>query len=129
MQVDVSTRPAHARRGAVLVLVLFVIVLASALAVLATRYSVELARTTRHHHEAILLQQMTDSAEAWLIARRAEAPPTSVRLDAAGILPDGMSGQVTISPGTDRADTVTVELAPARGRREGTRRETVIIRP
>jgi len=108
MQVEVSTRPPHARRGAVLVLVLFVIVLASALAVLATRYSVELARTTRHYHESILLQQMIDSAQAWL----AETPNwrEHVPVDLAFIadVTTGAGGDVRIDRDDDKPDMVIV---------------------
>ena len=85
---------ARARRGVVLVLVVFFIFLATALSVLITATSVQLVRTTRSHHESILLRQMVDSAHAWLGARsdwRADVPVVLELKDTLGI---GATGRI-----------------------------------
>ena len=90
-------RRAGARRGAVLLFVLFFIVLATALAVLLTANSVRLVRTTRNEHESMLLRQLTDSARAWVGAHGGPHAVTPATLDGKDILLEGSSGEVTIN--------------------------------
>lgn len=101
--------PRHARRGAVLLLVICFIFLAGALAVLATTHSVQLARTTRQHDRSIVLRQMADSAYGWLAAQSdwRTALPTS--LDIAGAAPDGTTGTVQLRIDEARPDVVIIE--------------------
>ena len=101
---------AHARRGAVLVLVVFFIFLASALAVLVTANTVQLCRTTRHYHESILVRQVADSAHDWLAARsnwRADVP---VVLDIKDTLGHGARGRVRIRADDERPEVVVVSV-------------------
>ncbi len=90
-------RGAGARRGVVLLLVLFFIVLATALAVLLTANSVRFVRTTRNEHESMLLQQLTDSARAWVGIHGGPHAGTPVTLDGKDILLEGTSGEVKIN--------------------------------
>jgi len=90
-------RRAGARRGAVLVLVLFFIVLATALAILLTANSARIVRTTRNEHESMLLRQLTDSAREWVGAHGGPHADTPVTLDGKDIGPEGSSGAVTIN--------------------------------
>ena len=90
------------RRGAVLVLVLFFLVLAGSLSFLVTASSVQLVRTTRHEHESIVLRQLADSAEAW-VSQHGGLPGgdkshswASVTFHAGEILPEGICGSVRI---------------------------------
>ncbi len=87
----------HSRRGAMLVLAIFSIVLASSLTVLVMAGTAQLVRSTRHHHEEILLRQMTDSAFAWVRAHPRLDLTAPVQLDASRILPDDMPGSITLS--------------------------------
>ena len=100
----------QARRSAVLVLVVFFIFLAGALSVLITANSVQLVRTTRNHHELILLRQMADSAHAWLAARsdwRADVP---VVLDMKGAGGNSGSGRVSIHIDDELPEIVIVRV-------------------
>jgi len=116
--------PGGARRGVMLVLVIFFIFLAGALAVLATAYAVQLARTTRQHHESIVLRQMADSSFDWLVAQedwRATLP--AVR-DMNDVVPEGTSGVVRMRADDTRPGTVVIEARIAtthHGRRYTTR--------
>jgi hypothetical protein len=83
-----------------LVLALFVIVLASALAALIMAGSSQLVRTTRHEHESILTRQLLDSGKAWVRAHPGVLPDTQITLSGGPILPDGVSGEVRITNGT-----------------------------
>ncbi|MHC4696767.1 MAG: hypothetical protein ACYTFA_08505 [Planctomycetota bacterium] len=96
------------RRGAVLVLVLLYLALASSLMVLITAGSVQLVRTTRHEHESILLRQLTDSARAWGRVQRDLPPDTHVTLSGGNIPPEGVSGEVRISVDTETPDAVVI---------------------
>ena len=86
-----------ARRGAVLVLVLFFIVLATALAVLLTANSARIVRTTSNEHESMLLRQLTDSARAWVQVHGGPHADAPVTLDGKDILCEGSSGEVRIN--------------------------------
>lgn len=86
-----------ARSGAVLVLVLFFIVLAGGLAVLMSGSASRLARTTRSQHETMLLRQLVESGNDWLRAHEESIGQATVALDGSGILPDGLSGRVTLT--------------------------------
>ena len=86
-----------ARRGAVLVLVLFFIVLATALAVLLTANSARIVRTTRNEHESMLLRQLTDSARSWVQVHGGPHADAPVTLDGKDIGPEGSSGEVRIN--------------------------------
>ena len=113
-----SCSTATARRGVVLVLVVFFIFLAGALSVLITANSVQLVRTTRSHHESILLRQMADSAHAWLAARsnwRADVP---VELDMKDTLGNGASGRVRIDVDKEMSGVVIVSARLMLGSRE-----------
>lgn len=93
---QVDRRPGT-RGGAVLVLVLFFIVLATALAVLLTANTARIVRTTRNEHESMLLRQLTDSARAWAAARGGPQADSPVTLDGKDILLEGTSGEVRIN--------------------------------
>ncbi len=101
--------PRRARRGAVLVLVVFFIFLAGALAVLATAHSVQLARTTRQHHQSIVLRQMADSAYGWLAAQTDWRTVVPAVLDMKGLVPDGTSGTIRIRAHETQPDVVVIE--------------------
>lgn len=96
------------RRGALLVLVIFYLALASSLMVLVTASSVQLARTTRHEHETILLRQLTHSARAWVRAQGGLHRDAPVTLSGADILPEGTSGEVRISVSGEFPDVVVI---------------------
>ncbi len=87
---------ASSRHGAVLVLAIFFIMMASALAVIIMASTVQFARTTRHENQLILLRQLIDSANEWVQARGGLPIGTPVTLSGDGILPENVSGQVTI---------------------------------
>ncbi|MFH1107575.1 MAG: hypothetical protein V1790_00030 [Planctomycetota bacterium] len=80
-----------------MVLVLFFIVLATALAVLLTANSARIVRTTRNEHESMLLRQLTDSARAWVQVHGGPHADTPVTLDGKDIGPEGSSGEVRIN--------------------------------
>ena len=80
-----------------MVLVLFFIVLATALAVLLTANSARIVRTTRNEHESMLLRQLTDSARAWVQVHGGPHADTPVTLDGKDILLEGSSGEVKIN--------------------------------
>ena len=101
---------AHARRGAILVLVIFFIFLAGALSVLITANTVQLVRTTRSHHESILLRQMADSAHAWLAARPNWRADVTVVLDLKGKLGNDASGRVRIHADDELPEVIVVNV-------------------
>jgi len=105
-----DSRTAPARRGAVLVLVVFFIFLAGALSVVITANSVQLVRTSRNDHESILLRQMADSAHAWLAARPNWREEVPVVLDMTGTLLNGASGQVRIHTDEETPEVVVVNV-------------------
>jgi hypothetical protein len=98
----------NARKGAMLVLAIFFIILASSLAVLVMAGSVQLVRTTRHEHEVILLRQLTDSGKAWVHAHRGVRSDAEVTLSGKDILPEGMTGEVKISLNAALPEAITV---------------------
>ena len=99
---------ASRRRGVVLVLVLFFIILATSLTILVTASSVRLVRTTRHEHESILLRQLTDSAASWVRVHGGPPGNTSVTLHTEEIYPQGTSGTVEISMDTKAPGVVVI---------------------
>jgi hypothetical protein len=92
-QVEIAT----ARRGVMLLLTLFFIVVATSLATLIMSNSSQLIRTTRHEHEAILLRQLTDSALAWARANDSLIPDAPITLNGEELLPEGISGEVCVN--------------------------------
>jgi len=84
------------RRGAMLVLLLLFIVLASSLAVLIMASAAQLARTNRHEQESILVRQIAASGLAWSRLRTGLRPDAQTTLGADDVLPEGISGEVTI---------------------------------
>ena len=111
--------PRHARRGAMLVLVIFVIFLAGVLAVLATAYSGQLARTTRHHHQSIVLRQMADSAYAWLAAQPDWRTAVPTVLDMKRLVPEGTSGTIHIRADETDPDVAVIAAELTTAHREG----------
>ena len=103
-------RVASARRGAMLVLALFFIVVATSLATLIMAGSAQLIRTTRFEHESILIRQLTDSGRAWVLAHKGLQPNILVTLSGEGLLPEGVSGEVRISPDKDAQDVFIVTV-------------------
>lgn len=101
-------RIARSRRGAMLVLALFVIFLASSLAVLIMAGSSQLVRTTRHEHESILIHQLLDSGRAWVRAHQALPADAQITLSGKDILPEGISGEVRISSSTEQAGAIVI---------------------
>ena len=93
-----------------LLLALFCIVLASALAVLIMAGTTQLMRTSRSEHESILVRQLTDSAWAWVLARKGLESDTPVALGGEGLLPEGVSGEVRISPAEETQDIFVVAV-------------------
>jgi Tfp pilus assembly protein PilV len=91
------------------VLVVFFIFLAGVLAVLATSYSVQLARTTRQHHQSIVLRQMADSAHDWLAAQPNWRTVVPTVLDMKSLVPDGTSGTIRIRADEAQPDAVVIE--------------------
>jgi len=90
-------RTTASARGAVLVFALFFIVLATSLAALVAAGGVQLTRTTRHEHEKLLLQQLTDSARAWVEVQKRVHVDAPVMLDPTTILSEDVEGRITIT--------------------------------
>ena len=109
------------RRGALLVLVIFYLALASSLMVLVTASSVQLARTTRHEHEAILLRQLTHSARAWVRAKGGLRPDAPITLSGANVLPEDISGEVRMSVSGELPDVVVIRARLSFPNREAVR--------
>lgn len=97
---------AFARRGAMLVMALLFIVLATALSVLIMANTAQLVRTTRHEYEEIMLRQLIDSGRAWVNVHGALNPNASITLKGDAMIPENMIGDVTI-----RIDGKTPNLA------------------
>ncbi|MBI1826347.1 MAG: hypothetical protein HY287_15480 [Planctomycetes bacterium] len=93
----IRVRPiAIARRGAMLVMALLFIVLATALSALIMANTAQLVRTTRQEHEEIVLRQLIDSGRAWFNVHGAMDPNASITLEGNAIVPENMIGEVTI---------------------------------
>jgi hypothetical protein len=95
-----------------LLLALFFIVVATSLATLIMANSTQLMRMTRHEHEMMILQQLTDSGWDWVQAQNGLKLDSAVTLSGEGIVPDGCSGEVHLSPDhqTDDRIIITAEV-------------------
>ena len=96
------------RRGAMLVLAIFFIVVATSLATLIMASSAQLIRTTRFEHEAILVRQLTDSGRAWVRAHKGLQPNAPVTLSGNALLPEGSSGEVQIGRDKEAHDVFLI---------------------
>jgi hypothetical protein len=108
-----------------LVLALFVIFLASALAALIMAGSSQLVRTTRHEHQSILIRQLLDSGKAWVRAHPGVLPNTPITLSGGSILPDGVSGEIRITNGTAPSTPVLITARISFPGREARKRISV----
>ena len=98
----------QARRGALLVLVLFFLVLIGSLTLLIMGNTSQLVRTTRNANELALLRQLVDSGKAWADAQTELPPGVDTTLSAGGILPPDASGAVRIARPADAPDAILV---------------------
>ncbi len=115
------------RRSFVLIAVLTYILLATSLVLVTAASTGQLVRTGRDADTRILLRQLTDSAAAWCLSHASELGDTPVTLDAGGILPEGMTGHVTVRlPGT-AGNEVEVEATLNRTDRRFIRMRTYTI--
>lgn len=103
-------RPGTSRRGTMLLLAIFCIFLASALAALIMAGTTQLMRTSRSEHEMILVRQLTDSAWTWILAHKGLESSTPVTLGGKGLLPEGVSGEVRISHAEETQDLFDVAV-------------------
>lgn len=103
-----SRASACARRGALLVMVLYFLVLVGSMAVLIMGNTSQLARTTRHAHEMVLLRQLVDSGKAWADAQAALLPGVVTTLSGSGILPPDATGAIRITRPKDAPDAILV---------------------
>lgn len=89
-------RGASARRGVMLLLVIFSIVMATSLATLIMAGTSQLIRTSSSEHESMVVRQLTDSAWAWVLAHKGMPSGKSVTLDGKGLLAEGVWGEARI---------------------------------
>lgn len=115
------------RRSFVLIAVLTYILLATSLVLVTAASTGQLVRTGRDANIRIVLRQLTDSAAAWCVSHASELGDTPVTLDAAGILPEGLTGQVTVRLPDRAGDTVEIEATLTKNGRPFTRIGTYTI--
>jgi len=106
-------RASFQRRGTMLLLALFFIVVATSLAALIMANSSQLIRTTRHEHEAMVLRQLIDSGRDWVLTSDGPQLEALVTLSGAGIVPEGSSGEVYVRRDDDAPGMmiITAEVA------------------
>ncbi len=106
------------RRGAVLVLALFFIVLAGSLSVLLSGSLARMVRWERAGHESIVLGQLLDSGRAWADAHREAPAGGDVVLSAEALIAEGKTGTVKVSIDPTSPGEIRVEARVTSRERE-----------
>jgi len=92
-------------------LVLFFIVLATMLAVLIMSNAAQLARTTRHEHEEIIIRQMIESGRDWIAVHKTSTEFAAVTLPADSIVPESVRGEIQISRDAGHPESVKISAS------------------